>query len=69
MIFDSHTNKTHFQNKDFAHSLVLKVKVFVTRKWPTPLETSRGGVCDRAVNTLKWIWRSGIQASAVALIP
>ena len=69
MIFDSHTNKTHFQNNDFAHSLVFKVKVFGTRKWPTPLETSCEGVCGRAVNTLKWIWRSGIQASAVALIP
>ena len=54
IIFDSHRNKTHFQNlnKDFAHSLVLKVKVFGIRKWPTPLETSCGGVCGRAVNTL-----------------
>ena len=69
MIFDSHRNKTHFQNKDLAHSLALKVRVFGTRKWSTPLETSCGGVCGRAVTTLKWIWRSGIQASAFALIP
>ena len=26
--------KTHFHNKDFALSLVLKVKLFGTRKWP-----------------------------------
>ena len=26
--------KTHFHNKGFALSLVLKVKLFGTRKWP-----------------------------------
>ena len=30
MIFYSHANKTHFQKKGFALSLVLKVR---TRKW------------------------------------
>ena len=34
MIFDSHAKKTHFQYKGFALSLVLKVRVFGTRKWP-----------------------------------
>ena len=33
-LFYSHANKTHFHKKDFALSLVLKVKVFGTRKWP-----------------------------------
>ena len=34
MIFNYDANKTHFHNKDFAFSLVLKVKCFGTRKWP-----------------------------------
>ena len=34
MIFNYDANKTHFYNKDFALSLVLKVKFFGTRKWP-----------------------------------
>ena len=34
IIFQSHTNKTHFHNKGCAPSLVLKVRVFGTRKWP-----------------------------------
>ena len=34
MIFNYDANKTHFHNKDFALSLVLKVKFFGTRKWP-----------------------------------
>ena len=29
--------KTHFHNKGFALSLVLKVKLFGTRKWPIEL--------------------------------
>ena len=32
--FYSYSNKTHFRKKGFAHSLVLKVTVFGTRKWP-----------------------------------
>ena len=32
MIFYSHTNKTHFHKKGFALSLVLKVRIFGTRK-------------------------------------
>ena len=34
IIFDSHTNKTHFHKKGCAPSLILKVRVFGTRKWP-----------------------------------
>ena len=34
MIFNYEANKTHFHNKGFALSLVLKVRFFGTRKWP-----------------------------------
>ena len=34
MIFNYYANKTHFHNKGFALSLVLKVSFFGTRKWP-----------------------------------
>ena len=34
MIFNYDANKTHFHNKSFALSLVLKVRFFRTRKWP-----------------------------------
>ena len=34
MCFNYDANKTHFHNKGFALSLVLKVKLFGTRKWP-----------------------------------
>ena len=34
MIFNYDANKTHFQNKGFALSLVLKVRFFGTRKCP-----------------------------------
>ena len=37
MIFNYDANKTHFHNKGFALSLVLKVKFFGTRKWPIVL--------------------------------
>ena len=32
--FHSHANKTHFPKKGCAPSLILKVEVFGTRKWP-----------------------------------
>ena len=34
MIFYYHAIKTHFYKKGFAFSLVLRVRVFGTRKWP-----------------------------------
>ena len=37
MIFNYDANKTHFHNKGFALSLVLKVRFFGTRKWPISL--------------------------------
>ena len=40
MIFNYYANKTHFHNKGFALSLVLKVRFFGTRKWPI-IATSR----------------------------
>ena len=33
IIFHSHANRTHFHKKD-ALGLILKVRVFGTRKWP-----------------------------------
>ena len=35
MIFHSHANKTQFHKKGCALGLILKVRVFGTRKWPT----------------------------------
>ena len=34
IIFHSHANKTHFHKKGCAPSLILKVRVFGTGKWP-----------------------------------
>ena len=34
IIFYSHANKTHLHKKGCAPSLILKVRVFGTRKWP-----------------------------------
>ena len=38
MIFNYDANKTHFHNKGFALSLVLKVRFFGTRKWPIKMK-------------------------------
>ena len=40
MIFNYDANKTHFHNKGFALSLVLKVRFFGTRKWPIDHSTA-----------------------------
>ena len=34
MIYHCPANKTHFHKKGCAPSLILKLKVFGTRKWP-----------------------------------
>ena len=34
IIFHSHANRTHFHKKGYAPNLILKVRVFRTRKWP-----------------------------------
>ena len=43
IIFHSHANKTRFHKKGCAPSLILKVRVFATRKWPIILVLSWGG--------------------------
>ena len=37
IIFHSHANKFHFHKKGCALGLILKVRVFGTRKWPIGL--------------------------------
>ena len=34
MIFDCHANETHFDKTGYELGLILKVRVFGTRKWP-----------------------------------
>ena len=41
MIFHSNANKTHFHKKGCALGLILKVRVFGTRKWPIGLLTGQ----------------------------
>ena len=41
MILYYHENKTHFHKKGFAPGLVLRVRVFGTRKWPIVERTSQ----------------------------
>ena len=43
IIFHSHTNKTRFHKKGCAPSLILKVRIFGTRKWPIILVLFWGG--------------------------
>ena len=40
MIYHSPANKTHFHKKGCAPSLILKVKVCGTRKWPFGFSTN-----------------------------
>ena len=40
MMSYSNANKTYFHKKSFALSLVLKVRVFGTPKWPTHIKCS-----------------------------
>ena len=42
MIFNYDANKTHFHNKGFALSLVLKVRFYGTRKWRIQIHFSSG---------------------------
>ena len=44
IIFLSHTNKTHFHKKGCAPSLILKVRVSETRKWPILVCPSFGSI-------------------------
>ena len=61
MIFYFHVNKTHFLNKGLALSLVLKAKVFGTRKWPIRIkgvsekystESSSVEICNKSLQVL-----------------
>ena len=45
MIFNYDANKTHFHNKGFALSLVLRVRFFGTRKWPIDYKQYKYGTC------------------------
>ena len=49
MIFHSHANKSHFHKKGCALGLILKVRVFGTRKWPIHLNIMRS--TDRLIRT------------------
>ena len=42
IVFHSHANKTHFHKKGCAPNLILKVRVFGTRKWPIDLGKQKG---------------------------
>ena len=57
IIFHSHANKTHFHKKGCAPRLILKVKVFGTRKWPikgtTPRNFEQQGKCWQRVEEKK----------------
>ena len=46
MIFNYYANKTHFHNKGFALSVVLKVRFFGTRKWPISFVCSARRLAD-----------------------
>jgi len=41
IIFCSNANETHYHKKSFAFSLVLKVRIFETRKWTVVVPPSR----------------------------
>ena len=47
IIFHSHANKTHFHKKGCAPSLILKVRVFGSRKWPI--------ACQRPNHSATWL--------------
>ena len=49
IIFHYDANKTHFHNKGFALSLVLKVRFLGTRKWPIDYRTEIEKLTFRAL--------------------
>ena len=53
MSFYSHANETHLHKKDFALSLVLKVRVFGTQKWPIWLPTKHLGIQKEFISSLR----------------
>ena len=60
MILYSHANKTHFHKKDCALGLILKVRVFGTRKWPIKLESQHWGRREEVLSgkrSISWLSR------------
>ena len=57
--FLSHANKTHFHKKGCPPSLILKVRVFGTRKWPIAkrfyLGMGRGAEFVQALHVLELV--------------
>ena len=54
MIFNYDAKKTHFHNKGFAFSLVLKVRFFGTRKWPTRIALFNLEFCRAGIKIGVW---------------
>ena len=66
IISHSHANKSHFHKKGCAPTLILKVRVFGTRKWPIILRF--GGLSSTGTNpTLPWCWALMISLQATRL--
>ena len=70
MIFHSHANKTHFHKKGCALSLILKVRVFGTRKWPIlmqqPAKYARALGRERASNRARLIFATSLLSESLA---
>ena len=60
IVFHSHANKTHFHKKGRAPSLILKVRVFGTRKWPIGSLSNDDGNGNGNEN-LKSVWRENLR--------
>ena len=52
IIFHSHANKTHFHKKDCAPSLIFKVRVFGTRKWPIGFVNGLFASCNSGLKVI-----------------
>ena len=55
IIFHSHANKTHFHKKGCAPTLILKERVFGTRKWPITVVSPESRFTQRRSLGLKSI--------------
>ena len=62
----SHANKTHFHKKGCAPSLILKVRVFGTRKWP--IDTSSRLEIHIAFQIPKSMSESSVGGCCVAIV-
>ena len=74
MIFYSHANKTHFHKKGCALGLILKVRVFGTRKWPILVIRSINSyllarfILHHYTNTLRRAWDKTRREEQVILL-